>query len=149
MQQKFDAIIDSPKKSLIVISLYKYKKRMEQTMTEELLEFIKKCIAEDNMHAFYIKTVWKNKRQDIIKRDHCECQCCKRNGKIKVVKIKTKRKSERAYVHHIKHLRDYPELALEDSNLETLCFNCHELEHIDDRFHFENKKEGYVNEERW
>jgi len=32
-------------------------------------------------------------------------------------------------VHHIKHLKDFPELALVDSNLESLCFTCHNEEH--------------------
>ena len=118
-------------------------------MTEELLNFIKECIKQDNLLPFYIKKIWKDKRKIIIKRDHCECQACKRNGKIKIVKQESKDKNQRAYVHHIKHLRDYPELALDDSNLETLCFTCHELEHVNERKLFEKKKEGFTNEERW
>lgn len=113
------------------------------------MDEIRVLVSQENVHAFYVSKEWKEKRKEIINRDHSECQCCKRNGKIKIVKFKAKRKCERAYVHHIKHLRDCPELALEDSNLETLCFDCHELQHIDDRFHFESKKEGYTNEERW
>lgn len=118
-------------------------------MNEQLLDFIKKCIRNDDMHSFYVKSIWKNKRIEIIKRDHCECQSCKRKGIIKVVKVKAKKKSERAYVHHIKHLKDYPELALENNNLETLCFDCHEQEHIEERHYFEKKKDSYVNEEKW
>lgn len=118
-------------------------------MDEKLLEFINECIRKDDMHAFYIRSIWKNKRKHIIERDHCECQECKRNGKVTIVKPKAKEKSQRAYVHHIKHLRDYPELALEDSNLETLCFSCHELEHTDERHKFETGKNKFVNEERW
>lgn len=118
-------------------------------MTEELLAFIKECVRTDNMHAFYIKRVWQKKRIEIVKRDHHECQGCKRNGRIKIVRLKAKRISERAYVHHIKHLKDYPELALENSNLETLCFNCHELEHPEERSLPISTKEGFTNEERW
>lgn len=118
-------------------------------MTEELLEFIKECIRLDDMHSFYIKSVWLNKRKEIIQRDHCECQACKRKGKLTIVRVKARRKSERAYVHHIKHLKDYPELALDNDNLETLCFECHELEHIEDRNPCMNRKEGFMNEERW
>ncbi len=32
-------------------------------------------------------------------------------------------------VHHIKELKDHPELALEPSNLVSLCFSCHEKYH--------------------
>ncbi len=118
-------------------------------MNDELLQFIEECIRKDNMHSFYIRKEWKEKRTKIINRDHCECQMCKRKGIIKIVKPKAKSKKERAYVHHIKHLKDYPELALDDSNLETLCFECHELEHINERHYFESKEERFTNEERW
>ena len=118
-------------------------------MTDELLAFIKECIRLDDMHSFYIKSVWKKKRIEIVKRDHYECQACKRKGKIKIVKLKAKKISERAYVHHKVHLKDYPELALENSNLETLCFDCHEAEHPEERNFVLNKKEGFTNEERW
>ncbi len=117
-------------------------------MTDELLKFIKSCITKNDLHGFYIRKEWKHKRIEIIQRDRFECQHCKRKGKIKVLKVKAKNKSERAYVHHIKHLEDYPELALEDSNLETLCFNCHEQQHIKERHKFKNM-EGFINEERW
>ena len=57
------------------------------SINNELLEFIKECIKNNNMHSFYIKKVWREKRKEIIKRDHYECQACKRKGKIKVLKI--------------------------------------------------------------
>lgn len=117
-------------------------------MTEELLEFIKDCIKKDDMHPFYVRKEWKKKRIEIIKRDHFECCECKRKGIIKVLRLKSVDREERAYVHHMKHLEDYPELALVDSNLETLCFNCHEQKHISERHQF--KCEGsFINEERW
>lgn len=118
-------------------------------MNDELLQFIKECISKNDMHSFYIKKEWQDKRLEIIKRDHCECQSCRRKGIIKVVKPNSKLRKERAYVHHIKHLKDYPELALDNANLETLCFECHELEHINERHYFEQVKERYVNEEKW
>ena len=119
------------------------------SINNELLEFIKECIKNNNMHSFYIKKVWREKRKEIIQRDHCECQACKRKGKIKVLKIKTNDKSKRAYVHHIKHLKDYPELALDNDNLETLCFYCHEEEHTEERKRYVKTKEHYTNDEKW
>lgn len=118
-------------------------------MNDELLSFVKECIRKDDMHAFYVKSIWKKKRLEIMQRDHYECQSCKRKGKITVVNPNSKYRSQRAYVHHIKHLRKYPELAVDDDNLETLCFECHELEHIDERNPFQETKPKFKNDEKW
>lgn len=48
-------------------------------------------------------------------------------------------------VHHLKHLRDVPELALTDSNLISLCEECHEVMHPEKH----KRKNGYENKERW
>lgn len=85
--------------------------------------------------AFYHTTKWKYKRKDILKRDHNECQMCLQKGKY----------TRATTVHHIKHLRDMPELALTDSNLISLCNDCHELMHPEKH----KRKIGYENKERW
>lgn len=72
--------------------------------------------------AFYHTKQWKRKRREILARDHGECQRC-RNRK------KPAEFTRATVVHHIKHLKDVPELALTDSNLESLCAECHEAEH--------------------
>ena len=71
------------------------------------------------IHAFYRCGAWLCKRAEILIRDNFECQKCKRRG----------RYSKAACVHHIKHLRNHPELALVDSNLMSLCLECHDEEH--------------------
>lgn len=118
-------------------------------MDADFMNFINSCIEKDNMHPFYVCTQWKKKRIEIFKRDHGECQVCRRKGKLTVLQLNSKDRRRRAYIHHVKHLRDSPELALTDSNLETLCFECHELEHIEERHQFESEKEKYMNEEKW
>lgn len=118
-------------------------------MNDKLLLYIQNCICKNDMHSFYILNDWKNKRREIFDRDHGECQGCKRKGKLTVLKLNSKDRKRRAYIHHIKHLKDAPELALADSNLETLCFQCHELEHVKERHRFDKKKERYTNEEKW
>lgn len=118
-------------------------------MSDELLELIYDCIAADDMHPFYVRSEWQRKRVHIFQRDHGECQSCKRKHKLKLVKLNAKDRNQRAYIHHIKHLRDYPELAMSDDNLETLCFTCHEEEHIEERQRFEVRKERFTNEEKW
>jgi len=55
----------------------------------------------------------------ILRRDKYLCQRCKRYGRMRQATV----------VHHIKHLDEYPELALDPSNLVSLCADCHNKEH--------------------
>ena len=70
-----------------------------------------------------------------MKRDHNACQMCRQKGKFR----------RATTVHHLKHLRDAPELALTDSNLISLCSECHEIVHPEKH----KRKKGYENMERW
>lgn len=102
-------------------------------MRRELLELIR----VGDVEKFYKSTEWTNKRKDILKRDKKECQRCKTNGGFHIAEC----------VHHIKHLRDRPDLALTDSNLISLCYTCHNEVHPE-KLH-RNDKPKYENEERW
>lgn len=87
------------------------------------------------MSNFYKSTVWINKRKEILKRDHNECQRCKSKGGF----------SKAECVHHIKHLKDRPDLSLVDDNLISLCNVCHnevhpEKLHRKDKTKFKNKE---------
>lgn len=101
-------------------------------MTEEMLEWIRRLIREDNLHEFYTSPVWRRTQAEVLKKNHYECSRCRKKGM--VVRART--------VHHIKYLRKYPELALDEDNLEPICERCHYDEH-------HRKKHGYMNEERW
>lgn len=68
---------------------------------------------------FYGSTKWKRKRKAILKRDKYQCQLCKRYGRIR----------EATMVHHKIEVEDDPSLALVDSNLVSLCKQCHEKMH--------------------
>lgn len=92
--------------------------------------------------SFYKTAVWINKREDILKRDNYECQRCKKLGKLTIDQDVI------LEIHHIKHLEDYPELALEDSNLITVCKSCHNFYHK--RFEYSEKNKVNVKiPERW
>lgn len=69
---------------------------------------------------FYNSVKWKRKREHILRRDGYHCQECMRYGKFTV---------QATEVHHIKHYEDYPELALVDTNLISLCKSCHNKAH--------------------
>ncbi len=69
--------------------------------------------------AFYNSKAWKDKRAAIRRRDNYRCIPCWNNGTY----------SKGTIVHHKVELLDDWSLALEDSNLETVCHDCHEVEH--------------------
>ncbi len=66
--------------------------------------------------GFYHWPAWRQLRTMALHRDHYLCQECLRKKRIR-------RATE---VHHVKPIADFPELALELDNLESLCWNCHE-----------------------
>ncbi|MDE6706851.1 MAG: HNH endonuclease [Oscillospiraceae bacterium] len=71
------------------------------------------------MDTFYKSAVWKRKRAVIMRRDGYQCQDCKRYGRLR----------EAVTVHHIQHLDEHPELALQSENLISLCAECHNKRH--------------------
>lgn len=72
-----------------------------------------------NLDTFYDSEDWHRKRKQILVRDKYQCTICRRYGKFRDAKI----------VHHIKPLEEYPELALDDDNLTSLCQSCHNKVH--------------------
>ena len=85
-----------------------------------------KVLAGD-VHAFYVTKEWKEKRQEVLLRDNYICQRClgkwNQQGIDPVKKIKL---SSAKIVHHIKPMKDYFNKALDNDNLISLCFECHE-----------------------
>lgn len=66
--------------------------------------------------GFYHTPAWRRLRIQALERDHYLCQAC----------LRKKRFTKATEVHHIKEVEDFPELALTLSNLESLCWPCHE-----------------------
>ena len=71
---------------------------------------------------FRSSRTWERKRAKILERDLHLCRLCLHNGYVN---------NKQLEVHHIISLRANFELRLEDSNLITLCRDCHELVHHD------------------
>lgn len=88
---------------------------------------------------FYKTGVWVRKRLEILERDNHECQRCKDAGGY----------SKGNVVHHIKHLEDRPDLALDDDNLMTVCEACHNILHPERLWTPEASKRRQITPERW
>lgn len=73
---------------------------------------------------FRWQQAWKKKREEIKERDNYLCQVCL-NGEYPINDRVLN--YENLEVHHIEKLNDRPDLALENSNLITLCENHHEM----------------------
>ncbi len=85
-------------------------------------------LTKTQRRTFYNSMAWRKKRDAIMRRDHFECQRCKAMGKVALDEYelnKNNRKKIKLVVHHKKELANYPELSLDDENLETLCVECH------------------------
>lgn len=102
------------------------------------LEEIKRLIEEDNLIKFYKSKAWRQLRLEALERDNYECQSCKRKGKY----------SRAQNVHHLKEVKEFPELALVLENLECVCVPCHNHEHKRlEKYIRKNNK--WANDERW
>ena len=118
-------------------------------MTVFTVEQIKKLIEDNRLDIFYNSKYWRRLSHAIIREQNNECQICKSRGKYSRARI----------AHHVKHLKDRPDLAYSryyiDENgvkhrqLLAVCFNCHEEEH-DKKFKGNARpKKGYTNEEKF
>ena len=70
-------------------------------------------------NPFYKTTAWKKCREAVLARDNYLCQRCLRSGKLKPADV----------VHHIDPLKDNPDKAFDESNLESVCASCHNRLH--------------------
>lgn len=120
-------------------------------MTDYEIAYVQQCILDDDVHRFYTWTPWIHLRDYVLKDlDKGECQLCKQRG----------RHRRATHVHHVNHLRDHPELALEiwytdiktgekKRQLISLCRWCHEEQHPERLRQHQKKKSGFTTEERW
>ena len=95
-------------------------------ITQMQLTWLLGLIASGDTGRFYRSRKWARLRSQVIALDHKECQLCKAKGRYKKGTI----------VHHIKALKDRPDLALSifdpDTGcrqLVTVCKDCHEKLH--------------------
>ena len=100
-----------------------------------------------NRDAFYKTRDWRTKRLKIIDRDHHECQRCIGSWSEEGREPKYKGPTRARYVHHIMSTKEYPFMCMDDDNLISLCFKCHE--EVEGRVFTGRNKKPQLNEERW
>lgn len=84
-----------------------------------LVAWINKLIDEDELWKFYKSKEFMKLRKEVLRENHFECLECKRKGLI----------TKATTVHHIKHVREFPHLALDKDNLLPVCKACHSSLH--------------------
>jgi len=114
---------------------------------EEVGRWVRQLIEDDRLHEFYTSSYWLNLRDEVLNGFKRECQECKKRGKY----------TKAVIVHHVKHLKEYPELALsktyiaengkEQVQLKPVCKECHEYVEHPERLR--RKKKKPLTEERW
>lgn len=114
-------------------------------MDEKFYRWLLYLIRENKMVKFYQSPQWRRVRAERLKSDNYECQSCKAQGKY----------SKAQNVHHKKEVKEFPRLALDVENTESLCIVHHNEVH--DRYlSIEEKKlkkldsfKNFNPEERW
>lgn len=118
-------------------------------MTEKFLDWLVSLISDGDVHPFYVSPEWRHLSKQVLRDDHWDCQICKAQGQ----------RTRAALVHHVKHVKTNPRLALEryytdDSgekhrNLLSVCRSCHENTCHPERMHRRDANPGFATAERW
>lgn len=105
-------------------------------------EQIKTLIKSNRLDIFYNSYEWRKLSAEIKALHNNECCICRQKGKY----------SKAVIVHHVKHIRQYPELAysrtytdsdgVSHEQLVPVCILCHNTIHGYNR-------SSHINKERW
>ena len=107
---------------------------------DELAEWIPKLLRSNQIVKFYNTHAWLHLRAEVLDEQHHECQICKAKG------LATPADT----VHHIKTVRDRPDLALTKSNCIAICRDCHyKIHHPDGPPQPKQPKSKRWNDEKW
>ena len=115
-------------------------------------------MTDEEAYKYYNCKRWRKKRQEILKRDHWECQRClarirKAAETGEILQPGYRRVRRAVCVHHILEVKDYPELAYDDDNLVSLCHRCHDEVHgrsVEDfKLYRYSRKKPLLTEEKW
>lgn len=103
---------------------------------------------------FYHSKAWREASAYIMRRDHFECQECRKRIRQAAAEGRllpaSDRKIRRAtQVHHIVPYEARPDLGLCEDNLEAICDKCHNLQHGRTWIQNQKPKKKYATVEKW
>lgn len=122
-------------------------------------DWIRELIKEGQLWRFYKSKSWLKLKAAILKESHHECAECKRRGIVTRYDIDAEgHKRLLSTVHHVRHVRDFPELALSryyidaatgerHDNLIPVCKSCHNVLHPEKLSNTRSDK--FTTPERW
>lgn len=115
------------------------------TMTPDKLARLTAMLAAGRENVWYNSGDWSAVKAAVKKIDHYDCLVCKAMG----------RRGAAHIVHHVRHLRDRPDLALSIYDPDTgarqlisVCKDCHERLHPESQRQYRPSKPP-VTKERW
>lgn len=110
-------------------------------------EQLRQWLASGEVLRFYTSYAWKKKRREVLALDKGECQGCKARGWYRRAVL----------VHHARHLRERPDLALsiwdtrpdgsKVRQLVSLCEECHERAHPERMKQYQKRE--LLTKEKW
>lgn len=114
-------------------------------MTPDKLARLTAMLAAGRENVWYNSGDWATVKAAVKRIDHNDCLICKAMGRRRAARI----------VHHVKHLRDRPDLALSIYDPDTgvrqlisVCKDCHEMLHPEAQRQYRPSKTP-VTAERW
>lgn len=130
-------------------SLPDYTGNVKKTYTDDIsplrLRELIALLQNGEEWRFYSWGEWRARRRKVLRLDRYECQRCKERG----------RYSRAVLVHHVKHLKDRPDLALSiidpatgERQLVSVCKRCHEELHPESQRQYRPSKPP-ITAERW
>ena len=112
-------------------------------------------MTDQEYKRFYRSRRWRRLAQEILRRDHYQCQICVKRlrdaAESGTILTGDDRRIRRARIaHHIKPVEDYPDLRWDPDNLIAVCDRCHTRLHGRD---FEGarlaRERKTINAEKW
>lgn len=107
-----------------------------------------KEIIKGHTNEFYKSTDWDILREAVLYRDNYECQFFSGKWDDGVHKPKVIKPVRATMVHHIKPIKERPDLALDMNNCISLSFEAHEIIENRERFRYK-KRNKVITKERW
>lgn len=126
---------------------------------QELKKWIEELIASGELWRFYKSREWIELKTQILKENHYECVECRKQGRLTRYDIMSDgRKKLISTVHHVQHVRKYPQLAMSRTyeyqgrtynNLIPVCKACHNRLHPEKQQKNKINNNKFTNIERW